>query len=113
MQWDNGPREGVMPFGTRGAAIEKERVHTMILKRGGTDFLKEIRTKLYVAVVSDVLDSLGYTDQAMSSRIRPLDDSLVLVGYARTGLYQDIYHVTEGENPYELEIALKIGRASC
>src|SRR5881394_343180 len=42
----------------------------------------------------------------MSSRIRPLDDSLVLAGYARTGLYQDIYHVTEGENPYELEIAL-------
>jgi 4-hydroxy-4-methyl-2-oxoglutarate aldolase len=78
----------------------------MTSKRGDTDFLKEIRTKLYVAVVSDVLDSLGYTDQAMSSRIRPLDDSLVLVGYTRTGLYQDIYHVTKGENPYELEIAL-------
>ncbi len=78
----------------------------MILKRGDTDFLKEIRTKLYVAVVSDVLDSLGYTAQAMSSRIRPLDDSLVLAGFARTGLWQDIYHVAKGENPYELEIAL-------
>ena len=78
----------------------------MTLKRGDDGFLKAIRTKLYVAVVSDVLDSLGHTDQAMSSRIRPLDDSLVLAGYARTGLYQDIYHVTKGENPYELEIAL-------
>lgn len=78
----------------------------MILKRGDADFLKEIRTKLYVAVVSDVLDSLGYSDQAMSSRIRPLDDSLVLAGFARTGLWQDIYHIAEGENPYELEIAL-------
>ena len=78
----------------------------MTLKRGDSDFLKEIRTRLYVAVVSDVLDSLGYTDQAMSSHIRPLDDSLVLAGFARTGLWQDIYHVAKGENPYELEIAL-------
>ena len=78
----------------------------MTLQRGDSDFLKEIRTRLYVAVVSDVLDSLGYTDQAMSSHIRPLDDSLVLAGFARTGLWQDIYHVAKGENPYELEIAL-------
>ena len=47
----------------------------MTLKRGDDGFLKAIRTKLYVAVVSDVLDSLGHTNQAMSSRIRPLDDS--------------------------------------
>ncbi len=71
----------------------------MTLQRGDSDFLKEIRTRLYVAVVSDVLDSLGYTDQAMSSHIRPLDDSLVLAGFARTGLWQDIYHVAKGENP--------------
>lgn len=78
----------------------------MALKRGDHGFLKAIREKLYVAVVSDVLDALGHTNQAMSSRIRPLDDSLVLAGYARTGLYQDIYHIAKGENPYELEIAL-------
>lgn len=78
----------------------------MALKRGDDGFLKAIREKLYVAVVSDVLDSLGHFNQAMSAGIRPLDDSLVLAGYARTGLYQDIYHIAKGENPYELEIAL-------
>jgi len=78
----------------------------MALKRGDKDFLDAIRTKLYVAVVSDVLDSLGHTNQAMAAGIRPLDDSLVLAGYARTGLYQDIYHIAKGENPYELEIEL-------
>jgi 4-hydroxy-4-methyl-2-oxoglutarate aldolase len=83
-----------------------EKDNAMTLKRGDDGFLKAIRTKLYVAVVSDVLDSLGHTNQAMAARIRPLDDSLVLAGYARTGLYQDIYHVAKGENPYELEIAL-------
>ncbi len=78
----------------------------MALQRGDKDFLTEIRNKLYVAVISDVLDEIGYTAQAMRSTIRPLDDSLVLLGYARTGLYQDVYHVAAGENPYELEIAL-------
>ena len=70
----------------------------MTLKRGDHGFSKAIRTKLYVAVVSDVLDYLGHTDQAMSSHIRPLDDSLVLAGYARTGLYQDIFTSPRGES---------------
>jgi len=78
----------------------------MTLKRGDKGFLDDIRRGLYAAVLSDVLDEVGYTAQAMRSHIRPLDDSLVLVGYARTGLYQDVYHVAPGENPYELEIAL-------
>jgi 4-hydroxy-4-methyl-2-oxoglutarate aldolase len=78
----------------------------MTAKRGDNDFLAEIRRGLYVAVISDVLDEVGYTEQAMRSNIRPLDDSLVVLGYARTGLYQDIYRVIPNENPYELEIAL-------
>jgi len=68
--------------------------------------LTVIREKLYVAVLSDVLDEYGYPNQALPARIRPLDDMLVMAGYARTGLYRDVYHVTPGENPYTLEIAL-------
>jgi regulator of RNase E activity RraA len=71
-----------------------------------TELFHRIKTSLYVSVVSDVLDSLGFMDQAMGPRIRPLDDGAVLLGYARTGLYHDVYEVVEGENPYELEIAL-------
>jgi regulator of RNase E activity RraA len=78
----------------------------MMFQRSDDRFLAEIRSRLYVSVVSDVLDSLGHTEQAMAARIRPLDDALVLVGYARTGVYNDVYHVVKGENPYELEIAL-------
>jgi regulator of RNase E activity RraA len=66
----------------------------------------QIRDRLYVAVISDVLDSLGFMHQAMAPTIRPLDESVMLLGYARTGLYHDVYEVVEGENPYELEIAL-------
>jgi len=61
---------------------------------------------LSAAILSDVLDSLGLRGQAMAPFIRPLDDSRVMVGRARTGLYMPVYEVREGENPYEVEIAL-------
>jgi 4-hydroxy-4-methyl-2-oxoglutarate aldolase len=70
------------------------------------DLLALARRKLFVSVVSDTLDSLGFRNQAMTSNIRPLDDSLVMLGRARTGIYREVYHVAKGENPYELEIAL-------
>ena len=61
---------------------------------------------LSAAVLSDVMDSLGLTDRAMRPFVRPLDESLVLVGRARTGLYMPVYEAREGDNPYEVEIAL-------
>lgn len=67
----------------------------------------EMRETFFCALISDVLDSLGYTKQAMAPGIRPLDESLVLVGRARTMLYADVYaQPGAGENHYELEIGL-------
>ncbi len=42
----------------------------------------------------------------MAPRIRPLDEDLVLVGIARTGLFREVDQVVPGENPYELEIKI-------
>jgi len=61
---------------------------------------------LSAAVLSDVMDALGLMNQAMQPFVRPLDENLVLAGRARTGLYMPAYEVREGENPYEVEIAL-------
>jgi 4-hydroxy-4-methyl-2-oxoglutarate aldolase len=62
---------------------------------------------LSAAVLSDTLDSLGLMQQAMKPFMRPLDDSLQLIGRARTGLYMPVYAApARGENPYEVEIAL-------
>ena len=61
---------------------------------------------LSAAVLSDVMDVLGLMNQAMQPFVRPLDENMVLVGRARTGLYMLAYEVREGENPYEVEIAL-------
>jgi 4-hydroxy-4-methyl-2-oxoglutarate aldolase len=67
--------------------------------------LARARKQLYTAVLSDVLDGLGYRHQAMTPAIRPLDDTLVMCGRARTALYREVFHIAKG-NPYELEIAL-------
>lgn len=68
--------------------------------------LADIRSKLFASVLSDCLDQAGLTKQAFPSFVRPLDESLVMVGRARTAAFMEVYDVPEGINPYELEIAL-------
>jgi regulator of RNase E activity RraA len=71
-----------------------------------TQPLALLRQRLFTAVLSDCLDAAGHRNQAMHARIRPLDETLVLCGRARTALYMDVYDAPGGENPYELEIRL-------
>lgn len=61
---------------------------------------------LSAAILSDIVDSLGLMRRAMKPYVRPLDDAHVMVGRARTGLYMPAYALRDGENPYEVEIAL-------
>ncbi len=69
--------------------------------------LSEMRERFFCALLSDVLDGLGYPNQALPSTIRPLDEERVMVGRARTGLYMEVFEPpAPGENPYELEIRL-------
>ena len=62
--------------------------------------------QLYTAVLSDILDELGYREQAMRPFVRPCDESLAMFGRVRTGLYMETFSLRDGENPYELEIQL-------
>jgi 4-hydroxy-4-methyl-2-oxoglutarate aldolase len=66
-----------------------------------------MRESFFSALISDVLDDLGYRDQALSTRIRPLDEGRKMVGRARTMLYADVYAVPgPEENAHEGEIRL-------
>jgi regulator of RNase E activity RraA len=86
------------------------------MKRDNTDagksqssdvIVAEMRATFFCAMISDVLDGLGWMNQAMEHNIRPLDDNLVLVGRARTMLYADVYaRPRPDENHYKLEIDL-------
>lgn len=69
-----------------------------------TDLFAWIRENLYVPVVCDVLDSLGYRNQSMHHRLRPLDpDASTIIGRARTLRWMDTDYVDE-EDPYGMEI---------
>jgi regulator of RNase E activity RraA len=68
--------------------------------------VSDIRTRLFVSVLSDCLDAAGVMDQALPARIRPLDEASVMVGRARTAQFMEVDHHEAGTNPYELEIAL-------
>ena len=56
-----------------------------------------LKTKLFPAVVGDVLDKMGYLHQFLPADIEPLDDDMVLAGRAMPVLEADIYG-TEGNN---------------
>ena len=62
-----------------------------------------IKENLYVAIVCDVLDVLGYRNCAMHHRLRPLDpDNCIIVGRARTFRWMETDYVEE--DAYDLEI---------
>lgn len=68
--------------------------------------LESMQDRIFSAMLSDVLDGLGYMHQALPARVRPLDETKRMAGRARTALYLDVYEAKEGENPYDLEIDL-------
>ncbi len=65
-----------------------------------------IRKNLYVAAVCDILDELGFRNQAMHQRLRPLlpsPENCGFIGRARTFRWMETDYIVE-ENPYGLEI---------
>jgi len=71
-----------------------------------SEIFQFVKEKLYVAAVCDILDTLGYRQQAMHQRIRPLLPELRacgFVGRARTFRWMDTDYVVESD-PYGLEL---------
>jgi regulator of RNase E activity RraA len=62
-----------------------------------------LRGGLYTAVVADVLDSLGFRRQAVMCPLPPQSGQGLLVGRAKTTLWEEIDAVDP--KPYELELA--------
>jgi regulator of RNase E activity RraA len=61
-----------------------------------------LESKLYTAVIADVLDELGRRDQAMREYLRPLSSGATFAGWARTIQCQDMFYIPD--DPYGLEI---------
>ncbi len=68
--------------------------------------LEELREKVYVAALCDILDELGFRNQAMHHRLRPLLPDMKkcgFIGRARTFRWMETDYTVE-DNPYGLEI---------
>lgn len=63
---------------------------------------KDLTEQLYVAVLSDVLDQLGYTHQATRLPFHAYTGIPKVMGRCKTTLWADMYH--KDPNPYELEL---------
>ncbi len=72
------------------------------------EIFQYMKDNLYVPVLSDILDSLGYRNQAMHQRLRPLLPDIRNCGFAgraRTVRWMEVDYVIE-EDPYGLEIEI-------
>jgi regulator of RNase E activity RraA len=63
--------------------------------------IASLRTTLYTAVVADVLDAVGLRFQALSVSLPRQSGVGLLVGRAKTTLWEDVEHDPQ---PYELEL---------
>jgi 4-hydroxy-4-methyl-2-oxoglutarate aldolase len=71
-----------------------------------TQIFEFIKKNLYVAAVCDLLDGLGFREQAMHQRLRPLLPDIRrcgFVGRARTIRWMETDHLDD--DPYSMEIA--------
>lgn len=59
--------------------------------------LTRIREELYSGVVHDVLDEMGYRNQALPARIKPLEPHFRVVGRAATMLAVPVSHPSESK----------------
>ena len=59
------------------------------------------KKEIFVALVGDILDKMGYTKQFLSPQIKPLDHSMVTIGRAMPVLEADVYSEAIGhsQNP--------------
>lgn len=105
---DRTAHSGFTAFNDKGSVFDvPDPVYEVNPDSSNDAIVDEMRQTFFCALVSDVLDGLGHMSQAMDPRVRPLDDSLTLVGRARTMLYTDVYaRPGPDENHYEHEIAL-------
>ena len=66
------------------------------------DRLDLVGSRLYTAVLSDVIDGLGFRDQAMDARLRPVWEGASVAGRAHTLLTVDVFELRP--DPYRKEI---------
>jgi 4-hydroxy-4-methyl-2-oxoglutarate aldolase len=69
-----------------------------------SEYYAYIEENLYTAVLSDILDSVGYRQQVMRHDLRPLYPTAKMAGRAATMMTTEIFEIPN--EPYKLELVL-------
>lgn len=57
-----------------------------------------VKEKLFVALVGDVMDKMGYTHQFLAQKLKPITNDMVILGRAMPVLEADFFGDTPGNN---------------
>lgn len=64
------------------------------------ELFRLVKNELYTAVVSDIMDKMGYTHQFLAPEIQPIRDDMFVIGRAMTVLEADCFEeLSQGANP--------------
>lgn len=76
-------------------------MNTKIIWQNDQELFKIAKEELFVALVGDVLDKMGYLHQFLSPNIKPLRKDMVVIGRAMTVLEADTFEEssTQTNNP--------------
>ena len=68
-----------------------------------------IKEKLYSGIISDVLDGMGYRNQALAGGISPLTDDTVIFGPAFTSIGTTVYSMPENPLVAQCKVVDQLG----
>ncbi|MFE7083579.1 RraA family protein [Priestia megaterium] len=75
-----------------------------ILKKKGQEYYNHLEQNLYSAVISDILDSLGYRNQTLNPSIRPISQDMIVVGRAKTVQVADVHRAPKEPYKKQMEV---------
>ena len=74
-------------------------MHKTTLWNTDDELYQIAKSELFVALVGDILDKMGFQNQFLPPKIKPLRDDFVVIGRAMTVLEADVFEeVTENSN---------------
>lgn len=71
--------------------------------------LAKLKKTLYSGILSDVLDQLGYRNQALSNRIAPMQEGTVIFGQAFTSIGTEVYSMPEDPLTAQCKVVDQLG----
>ena len=71
--------------------------------------VNELQHQLYSGILCDVMDGMGYRNQAISNKINPLNDETVIFGPAFTSIGTEVYSMPEDPLTAQCKVVDQLG----